>query len=128
MSKIVHMVGDEIGAKLPEGEVPSVRTRCGRTIERPVVTGNVGPTRYELVARNGNQFFCATRPASVTCVKCKNLLTIGTTYASKSGNPGTNRPLGRNPSARPAIAQKRTVEASRAAPARTARPSARPRA
>lgn len=114
LSKIVHMVGDDEDARLPEGEVTSVRTRCGRTIDHPVITANVGPTRYDLVARNGNQFFCSTRAVSVTCVKCRNLLTVGTIYASKS--------------IRPANAQKRAVAPASAALARTARPAARPRA
>lgn len=113
-SMIVHMVGDDKSARLPEGEVASVRTRCGRTIDRPVVTANVGPTRYDLIARNGNQFFCSTQPDMITCVKCRNLLTVGTIYAPKPTR-STN-------------AQKRTVETSRAASARTARTHARPRA
>lgn len=108
MTVIVHMVGEEDG-KLPVGEVPSVRTRCGRTIDHPVVAANVGPTRYDLVASNGNQFFCATRAQFVTCLKCKNLL--GAPHAS-----------------RPANAQKRTVAHAAVAAARATRPHGRPSA
>lgn len=85
--EIIHFVGYEAGARLPEGEVPEVRTRCGRAIKNPVVTANVGPTRYDLVARNGNIFHCTTRPTMVTCVKCNNLLTVGTIYDSRPSRP-----------------------------------------
>lgn len=112
--KIVHMVGDEEDAKLTEGEVREVRTRCGRAIVNPVVVAvNKTGLGYHLIARNGNQFFCATRAASVTCVKCRNLLTMGTIYAQPS---------------RPANAQKRAVANAHPVPARAARAHARPRA
>ncbi len=87
MSAIVHLVGDDEDARLPEGEVPKVRTRCGRTIDHPVVTANVGPTRYELVARNGNQFFVTTRREGVTCQKCRNLITSGAPMSTRLGPP-----------------------------------------
>lgn len=108
---ITHMVGNIFGARLDTGEVPKVRTRCGRTIDRPVVTANA--TRYDLVASNGNEFFCSTRAEMITCQKCRNLLTVGTIYATPT---------------RPADPEKRAVAHARAAPARTARAHPRPRA
>lgn len=110
MSKIVHMVGDIVGARLSTGEVPKVQTRCGRLIVRPVVSANVGPTRYDLIASNGNEFFCTTRPETVTCQKCRNI--VGTAHVRPS---------------RPPVPQKRAVAHAHAAPARAARAHARAR-
>lgn len=107
---ITHMVGNIFGARLDTGEVPKVRTRCGRTIDRPVVTANA--MRYDLVASNGNEFFCSTRAEMITCQKCRNLLTVGTIYV---------------PPTRPADPQKRTVAHARATAARAKRTHARPR-
>lgn len=105
---IVHLVTDPV----PTGEVPTVRTRCGRTIDHPVVSA-AGPTRYDLIARNGNQFFCSTQSDMITCVKCRHLLTVDANHVRPS---------------RPASPQKRTVAHARAAAPRTARPHSRPRA
>lgn len=110
-AEIVHMVGDVEDAKLAEGEHRIVRTRCGRAIDHPVVTANVGPTRYDLVGSNGNKFYCTTRAQCATCVKCRNLLTAGTIYV---------------PKVRPAVAKKRAVAHASAAAPRAARTHARP--
>ncbi len=91
MNDIVHMVGDVNGAELPTGEVRNVFTRCGRKIDRPVVDGT--PSRYLLVAENGNQFFCTTRERFVSCIKCVNLLTVGTI----SSKPTPSRTCARYP-------------------------------
>lgn len=107
---VIHMVGDIVGARLATGEVPQVLTRCGRKIVRPVVTANVGPTRYDLIASNGNEFFCTTRPDVVTCQKCR---TKGTSHAEPS---------------RPASTSKRAVAHANATAARAARPRPRPHA
>jgi hypothetical protein len=122
------MVGDEIA----EGEIASLRTRCGRTIDHPVVTA--GPARYDLVARNGNRFYCTTQDDLATCIKCMNLITTGTRYAksiyAKSRDTIPDPQVGRDATShrtsRPANAQKRAVASASAAPARTARPHARP--
>ena len=102
--KIVHMVGE----RLATGEVPKVQTRCGRKIMRPVVTASL--TRYDLIASNGNEFYCSTRTEAITCQKCRNL--VGSSHVEN----------------RPANAQKRAVAHAPVAPARAARSHARPRA
>lgn len=84
-NEIVHMIGDVNGAELPTGDVPLVRTRCGRNIDQPVVDGV--PTRYVLTASNGNQFFGTTRLRFVSCIKCNNLLTVGNIHDRPSRTP-----------------------------------------
>lgn len=88
--EIVHMVGTEEGAALDTGEVASVTTRCGRKINRPLVDGTA--SRYSMIAHNGNIFACTTRSRFVSCVKCMNLLNVGTIYAAQSRTTDTAKP------------------------------------
>lgn len=84
--EIVHMIGEQKGIiteELPLGNVATLRTRCGRTIESPLVSGV--PTRYEMIAMNGNVFQCTTRARFASCRKCINL--IGATSAKAIARP-----------------------------------------
>jgi hypothetical protein len=69
--EIVHMLDGVDGHRLLP--YPSqLQTSCGRTIVQPIVYG--GPSRYEIIALNGNQFFGTTDKRFVTCVKCKKVI------------------------------------------------------
>lgn len=66
MSEIVHMISGEV---MPLARfVSNVRTRCGRSIDRPMIDG--GPARYRLTAHNGNVFKCTLDARVVSCSKC----------------------------------------------------------
>lgn len=94
--EIVHMIGHENGAELPS-EAKAMLTRCGRTIKHPVVEGV--PSRYTLVAENGNQFLCTTRERFVSCIKCINLLTVGSIHG-KSRTSNSQKRAVASPNAR----------------------------
>ena len=72
MTDIVHMIGHEEGRKLQLGGVKDVRTRCGRMITEPFVEGT--PSRYTMIAQNGNVYRCTTRHEAVSCKKCNSAL------------------------------------------------------
>jgi hypothetical protein len=76
--EIVHMIVSPASVSPAPLEI---LTRCGRTIDIPLVFG--GPSRYQITAQNGNEFLGTTDERFVTCKKCHSLLTGGMTHGSK---------------------------------------------
>jgi hypothetical protein len=72
----------------------SVRTRCGRNIDRPVVDDSHEKC-YSLVAHNGNVFACTTEPEIVTCIKCKTLIGVFRAKSSRPADPEKQRAVER---------------------------------
>lgn len=68
MNDVVHMISGDVPPL--SRWVSKVLTRCGRSIDRPMIDG--GPARYQLTAHNGNIFHCTTRERIVSCAKCLN--------------------------------------------------------
>jgi hypothetical protein len=104
MSDIVHLISGDV--PVLARFVSKARTRCGRTIDRPMV--DYGPVRYRFTAHNGNIFTCTLDTRAVTCVKCRKL--IGPNHAEPSRAPsGQKCPV--EPSDRGTHASRRRVAA-----------------
>lgn len=73
----VHMVGREHGAIL-KLMAEDVTTVCGK-VAAPFELGELG---YTLLDSDGNRLRGTTRRESVSCQKCKNLLTIGALHVN----------------------------------------------
>ena len=69
-----------------------IRTACGITAS--VVSAGVGA--MQMIDEKGSQYYGTTHAEIVTCLKCKNLATIGTIHERQSRTADSSkRPVGR---------------------------------
>lgn len=77
VKSVVHKIGD--GPSVPALN-SNARTRCG-------LVGIIGarePPYSHLLTEAGSNFKATTRNDLITCLKCNNLLAIGTIHARRS--------------------------------------------
>lgn len=74
---IIHKIGE--GPSVPALN-SNARSRCGLV---GVVTAREQPFSH-LLTEAGSNFKATTRNDLITCLKCKNLLAIGTIHAKRS--------------------------------------------